>query len=120
MGEVKEDMGGSPLRGSALASGNSPNPSPGSPAGAALSATFVGAGRKAKCPSNPAYPNGMDVDIAGEAPGCTVQLDPYPAPECGHWLIKCPVCGHTAAITAAGRPDDARSVRIPCNLKGSA
>lgn len=76
-------------------------------------------GRKAKCAPDPAYPNGMDVDAAEGRAGCTTSL-PYPAPACGMWFITCPVCGHTALVTAAGRPDDPRSVRVPCKVQGRA
>lgn len=77
---------------------------------------FIASGRgKAQCQPNPEFPNGKDIDIseAGKA-ACTVQL-PYPAKECGHWRVTCVACGRgIIAITAAGRPDDPKSVRIPC------
>ena len=74
--------------------------------------------RKAKCPPNPAYPDGIDIVMTkdGEA-ACSIAL-PYPAPECGLWLVSCPRCGFSAAITAAGRPDDPRSAQVPCKRNG--
>lgn len=65
-------------------------------------------------PSNPAYPDG--VHIQGAVPGarsCTVDL-PYPAPERLIWDVRCKRCGYRLAVTAAGRPDDPRSLTLPC------
>ena len=80
-----------------------------------MSVTFQPSGRgKAQCPSNPAYPKGIAVDCStpGKA-NCTVTL-PYPAPECGMWLVFCEQCRLSAAVTAAGRPDDPISVKFSC------
>lgn len=72
------------------------------------------AGREPQCPSNPAYPKGIDVDVtAGARPACDVAL-PYPARRCGHFDVICRVCGYRAVITTAGRPDDPRSAKLPC------
>jgi hypothetical protein len=68
-------------------------------------------------PTNPAYPEGVDVQEA--APGvasCRVEL-PYPAPERLVWQVRCRRCGYALAITAAGRADDPRSVTVPCHSK---
>ncbi len=74
-----------------------------------------GAGRKAIVKPNPEYPDGMDFDISdGAAVTCVVQL-PYPAEECGIYIVTCETCGLTGAITAAGRPDDPRSVKMACH-----
>jgi hypothetical protein len=57
----------------------------------------------------------VDLDATGgDQPACLVKL-PYPARECGMWIIKCDLCKVTVAVTAAGRPDDPKSVRILCN-----
>lgn len=75
---------------------------------------FVPSGRgPARCAPNAAYPNGIAVDIAGDKPACEITL-PYPAPECGAYYINCNCCGLHFAVTAAGRPDDPISVRVPC------
>jgi hypothetical protein len=75
---------------------------------------FVRSGRgKAQCAPNPAYPIGIDVDVSRGQPSCIVAL-PYPAPECGHYVVRCALCAMSVAITAAGRPDDPKSVKIPC------
>jgi hypothetical protein len=58
-------------------------------------------------------PDGCHIDTAEGQTGCCVDL-PYPAPECGPWTVRCAACGMSAAISAAGRPDDPRSVRMPC------
>lgn len=73
---------------------------------------FVPSGRgKVQCAPNPAYPDGINVRLAEN--GCLITL-PYPAPECGHFEAQCKVCRRRIAITAAGRADDPRSVRVPC------
>ncbi len=75
--------------------------------------TFHKSGRgKAQCPSNPAYPNGKKIDV-GILPNCEVAL-PYPAPECGEFVVKCKACKASVIVTAAGRPDDPISVTVPC------
>lgn len=79
-----------------------------------IKVAWVGNGRKAQCSPNPEYPEGVEVDIsAGAKASCRVDL-PYPAPECGVWTIKCEDCGLFTAVTAAGRPDDPISLRVPC------
>lgn len=77
--------------------------------------TFEPSGRgKARCPPDPRYPHGIAIDGAiPDRQSCSVAL-PYPAPECGLWLVRCEQCGLSIAITAAGRPDDPVSVKISC------
>lgn len=73
-------------------------------------------GRPPRVPPSPQFPEGKDVNLTlpGE-PGCTVQLPyPCPHPNVGAWMVRCLTCGTTVMITAASRPDDARSARIPC------
>lgn len=67
---------------------------------------------------NPAYPDGKDLD-SGERPACKVAL-PYPAKRIGYYFVECDTCKANALITTAGRPDDPRSVMLPCKAKGSA
>lgn len=83
----------------------------------ALKVRFVGSGAKAKHPPNPQYPNGIDVDFAPRTNerACKVPL-PYPANGIGAYVIECPVCGVRVSCTTAGRVDDPRSARVPCNL----
>lgn len=71
---------------------------------------------KARCAPDPEFPDGVWLDAADESkPSCLIEL-PYPAPECGMWFVECDQCEIGAvAITATGRPDDPRSVRINCN-----
>ena len=76
---------------------------------------WIDSGREPQCPPNPDCPEGIDVDATGyEGKSCSVTL-PYPAKRCGVWHIRCQDCGRAIAITAAGRPDDPRSVRFNCN-----
>jgi hypothetical protein len=84
-----------------------------------LDVSWHGTGRQPQCPPNPLYPNGRPLDVAGDAPGCTVELA-HPAPCVGSWLVVCPVCGLSVAITAAGRADDPSTVRLPCKTEGRA
>lgn len=79
---------------------------------------FVRSGRgKAQCAPDPAYPKGKAVRMPGiEAlPHCVVEV-PYPAPECGWFLVTCSDCPVRLVITAAGRPDDPVSVTVPCEI----
>jgi len=83
---------------------------------------FIPSGRgKAQCPADPRYPQGVALDSGLGGPSCLVAL-PYPAPECGHFIVDCTLCGIIVSITAAGRADDPVSVNIPCRLesKGNA
>lgn len=83
--------------------------------------TFKPSGRgKAQCEPNPAFPNGVTMNLVTPgAPSCTINL-PYPAPECGMWRVKCKRCPFTVWITAAGRVDDPRVVMIACRAKAEA
>jgi hypothetical protein len=74
-------------------------------------------GREPERAPHPAYPQGIDVDLAGDrTPSCTVTL-PYPAHRCGHYLVVCTECLLTVAITTAGRADDPRSLTLPCKKR---
>lgn len=76
---------------------------------------FQPSGRgQAQCEPDPNYPHGKAVDgMQKGQPGCTVTL-PYPAPECGFYLVACKLCQLTVCITAAGRADDPTTVKVPC------
>ena len=76
--------------------------------------TWIDGGREPQCPPNPEFPNGKDIDGSlGQKDTCTVSL-PYPAKRCGVHIVMCRVCGLRIGVTAAGRPDDPRSIRMPC------
>jgi hypothetical protein len=76
---------------------------------------WIDRGREPACAPDPTYPNGIDVVIGDiDKPGCSTEL-PYPAPRCGLFFVQCKTCGTNAIITTAGRPDDPRSVRLPCD-----
>jgi hypothetical protein len=76
---------------------------------------FVPSGRgKARCEPNPAYPTGIALDQSTPGKKACLVVLPYPAPECGLWVVECRNCAVLAAITAAGRPDDPVSVKLRC------
>ena len=80
---------------------------------------WIDAKKSPQCPSNPAYPDGIDIDVSkGADRTCTVAL-PYPAKRIGGYVVECPVCGLTAACTTAGRPDDPRSIKLACQMKSA-
>jgi hypothetical protein len=73
-----------------------------------------------RCPSNPKYPDGIEVDISyGAKRACRVELG-YPASGIGAYLVECLLCGLRAACTTAGRHDDPRAIKIPCRSSGAA
>lgn len=76
---------------------------------------WIDSGHQPRVKPDPDFPNGKDIDT-GERPACKVKL-PYPAPRCGLYIVECAKCGTNAAITAAGRPDDPRSLMLPCKSK---
>ena len=71
--------------------------------------------REPKCDPNPDFPDGKDVvlPMSPIAKSCKVVLD-CPAPRCGAYQVQCRECGIFVTITTAGRPDDPRSVTMPC------
>src|SRR5215831_13726619 len=72
-----------------------------------------------KNPANPAYPNGIDVEMY--KPGqttCNVKLG-YPAKRCGAYHLYCRVCQVGIIVTTAGRRDDPRSVKVACKIEGN-
>lgn len=79
-----------------------------------LKLEWVGTGMEALTPADPAHPDGVDLVDGPEALAhCTVLLK-YPAPCCGVWIIRCDRCRRSTHVTAAGRPDDPRSVSLAC------
>jgi hypothetical protein len=80
----------------------------------AISIEWHPSGRgKARCKPNPDFPDGIDMDVSEGQTACAVDL-PYPAPECGAWIVRCMACGMSVAVTAAGRPDDPRTLKMAC------
>jgi|GEM_PF-2119885 hypothetical protein len=76
---------------------------------------FIDGGRELRCPPDPAYPNGIDIDVSkGTMMTCSTDI-PYPAPRCGLMRVVCEKCGILVVLTVAGRLDDPRSVKIPCS-----
>lgn len=80
----------------------------------AIKIDWIDHGRAPTVKPNPAYPNGVDIDLSrGAEKTCLVDL-PYPARRCGRYVITCPDCGLSAFVTTAGRADDPRSLKIGC------
>lgn len=77
--------------------------------------TWLSHNRKAKCSPNPNFPEGIHMDTPEKGEKCHIDI-PYPSPECGIWMVKCLACDRLDAITAAGRPDDPRSYKMPCKI----
>ena len=85
-----------------------------------LHTEWVDLGREPECAPNPAFRDGIDVDISAEgAPACFTEL-PYPAKRCGFYKVTCGGCGLNVIVTTAGRPDDPRSLRVACKINGAA
>lgn len=81
-----------------------------------LTVTFLSHNRKPQVAPDPAHPNGIDLDLTdGAKSACLADL-PYPAECCGVLIVRCDQCGYSAAITTAGRVDDPKTVKLPCNL----
>lgn len=79
-----------------------------------LDVEWFDSGRWPQVAPNPHFPDGVDVDLShGLSATCETAL-PYPAKRCGFYRVTCTRCGRSAAITTAGRPDDPRSVKMPC------
>ena len=86
----------------------------------AVSVEWIDHGREPKCKPNPAYPDGVDLDASEGAKATCIADLPYPAKRCGLYVVRCQVCGFSVGVTTAGRPDDPKSVKMPCDLAGSA
>lgn len=75
---------------------------------------WKGAGRKAQCAPDPAFPEGVVSDCSSESKAWCAAAVPYPAPECGLYIVECKKCGVRVGATAAGRPDDPRVLVVAC------
>jgi hypothetical protein len=76
---------------------------------------FLDSGREPKCKPDPAFPDGVHVNLASptQTKVCCTNV-PYPAPRCGAYVLTCEKCGNRVSVTVAGRADDPRSVTMPC------
>lgn len=74
--------------------------------------------RKAQCEPDEHYPDGIEIDATTERDRFACRVDiPYPPPhpgQCGLWAVDCDHCQSTFICTAAGRPDDPKSMTVPC------
>lgn len=85
-----------------------------------MKVTCLDAGREPRAKPNPNYPKGIDLDVSeGAKHTCVAEL-PYPAKRCGTYVVQCEVCGYSVACTTAGRIDDPKSIKLPCQLKAVA
>lgn len=86
----------------------------------ALHPLWLDSGREPQCPPDPAYPEGIDIDLsAGRSPTCETALG-YPARRCGLYVVICRTCSLRVSVTTAGRPDDPRSLKVACLRHGTA
>lgn len=83
-----------------------------------IEVTWIDRWREPQCPSNPLYPDGIDIDLSRGALACCTQRLPYPARRCGVYYVECKTCGANAMVTTAGRRDDPRSVKLECHRTG--
>jgi hypothetical protein len=83
-----------------------------------LIASWSGSCNPPRCKPDPRFPNGVDLDVSrGATATCQIKLQ-CPAKGQGGWLVQCAACGSNAFATTAGRPDDPRSIKIPCKAPG--
>ena len=74
---------------------------------------FIDYGRPPKEPPDPLYPHGVDVDLSnGAETVCSIKLPKVTTT--GLFIAACDVCGKKVGVTAAGRADDPRSLKISC------
>lgn len=80
---------------------------------------WIDRGLEPQCAPDPNYPNGIVIDasIKGQQ-NFWVDL-PYPAKRCGLYVVECEICGMKVNITTAGRPDDPKALRLPCQIHGA-
>lgn len=98
-----------------------------------FSVKWIDSGREQQCQPDPDFPTGKHIDVLTPLGATTeVRVDsrdaspyrpdscycalPYPAARCGLYLVDCERCGVRVGVTTAGRPDDPKSIRIPCQL----
>lgn len=75
---------------------------------------WVSKNRPPQCAPNPDFPDGKNLmHFDPEYLHCKIPI-PYPAECCGTWIISCLKCGLRVAATAAGRPDDPKSLTVNC------
>lgn len=79
---------------------------------------FIDSGRDPKEKPDPKYPDGKHINLATFPAAKTCCRNLPKAPRCGVLSIKCITCGFVALVTVAGRPDDPRTVVLPCRAKG--
>jgi hypothetical protein len=81
-----------------------------------LKAHWISRGRSAQNEPDPAFPDGIEVDMSRGLKHCALKLD-YPAPHVGSWLVTCAKCEQRILVTAAGRRDDPRLIKLACKRR---
>jgi hypothetical protein len=74
---------------------------------------WIDRGQPPRQPPKPEFPNGQHID-SGQRPACRVELPYMTKRNVGYWAVVCSRCKTNALITMASRPDDPKSVMLPC------
>jgi hypothetical protein len=74
---------------------------------------YIDRGSRPKVAADPNFPDGKHVDC-GARPACWVDLPYMTKVNVGCWLVECVTCGANCMLTMASRPDDPRSLMLPC------
>lgn len=75
---------------------------------------WIDRGRPPRVPPKPEFPDGQHIDT-GERPACLVTLPYLTHKNVGYWYVECRKCHTNVLITMASRPDDPKSVMLPCH-----
>jgi hypothetical protein len=75
---------------------------------------FNDSGREPTGEPDPAFSKGRDINLADNVIQKVCCRNLPKAPRCGSYSIVCRTCGFSAMITVAGRPDDPRTITLPC------
>jgi len=78
--------------------------------------TWIDRGGPPKAAPDPRYPDGVHIDF-GKRPACRAELPYMTKKNIGTLMVGCNKCGALIAVTAASRPDDPRSVMVPCKVE---
>lgn len=78
---------------------------------------YIDRGRPPRVKPDPRFKNGKHLD-SGERPACKVELPYMTQKNVGYWFVVCTKCKTNALITMASRPDDPKTLMLPC-AKGS-
>lgn len=74
---------------------------------------YIDGGKPPQSKPDPSFSDGMHVD-SGRRPACRVELPYMTKTNVGYWFVKCTKCKTNMMISMASRPDDPKSVMLPC------